>query len=549
MTPSSSRPDRRAFVAALTAATAAACAPAIRGRRDRVDVVIRGGTVFDGLGGAGIEADVALHGGRVHAVGRALKVTGALEIDARGIAVAPGFVDIHSHADGSMFADPLMESVIRQGVTTAIVGQDGGSNAPRAKGAEGDDSDQATLGAWFDRVDQLRPSANVASMIGLGSVRGAVVGADDRPATAGEIIQMRAIVAQAFVDGACGASTGLEYTPGAFASRDELIAITTPAGPRRLPYSTHMRNEDDQLLESIDEAIAIARGAGCPLEIAHLKAQGPRNWPKLAAVYERLAAAQRSGMTVWFDVYPYVAYQTGLSNLFPLWSKDGGTTAFLGRLADPALRTRIQTDTLAKAELIGGWGNVQISSVSNADDKRFEGLRLDAVAKALGADGFDTALGLLVRNRGSVGMIGFAMSEENVVSELAHPLAAICSDGGAVAIAGPARRGSPHPRGLGTFPRVLGHYVRERKALPLADAIAKMTSVPASRVGLRDRGRLSVGSAGDVCVFDPATISDRATFADPFQYAVGVKAVFVNGVPTLLDRTQGARAGRALRVR
>jgi N-acyl-D-amino-acid deacylase len=542
--------SRRVFIEkAATLAGGFVVAPGLLLRsRKAYDLVIRGGTVFDGRGTPGIEADVAITGGRVVAIGRRLPDSARVEIDARGLAVAPGFIDIHSHGDGSLWEDPRAESLVRQGITTIIVGQDGGSRAPREPQAGDSGPRPATFGDLWRSIDELKPAVNVASMIGLGTVRGMVVGNDNRPATAEEITRMRALVADALAAGACGASSGLEYTPGAFASLDELIAVCKPLADRRLPYATHMRNEDDHLLEAIDESIAVARGAGCPLQIAHLKTQGPRNWKRLDDVFARIESASTAGLDVTFDRYPYIAYQTGLTNLFPVWSRDGGTQAFLARLDDGATAQRIKTETLAKVELIGGWDNVQITSVNNPDDKTAEGKRLGSYAASKTVDPYVLTTDMLKRNRGNIGMVGFAMSEPNLERILAHPKAMVCSDGGSFAIEGPARRGSPHPRALGSFPRVLGRYVRERKALTLTDAIRKMTSAPAARLRLA-RGVLTVGAAGDVVVFDPATVEDRATFSEPFAYPVGIKAVIVGGATALLDGSRdGQHSGMALRV-
>ncbi|MFO0095064.1 MAG: N-acyl-D-amino-acid deacylase family protein [Gemmatimonadaceae bacterium] len=506
----------------------------------RHDLVVRGGMVFDGSGGAGREHDVALQGGRIVAIAPRIAERGTEEIDARGLAVAPGFVDIHSHGDGTLREDPRAESVIRQGITTMVVGADGGS---RFSGAEGQ-----SFADWARTMGQIGPAINVASMIGLGSVRESVIGEVDRRATADEVVRMTVMVERALAEGACGASTGLEYTPGAFAPLDELIALCRPLAARRLPYATHMRNEDDRLLEAIDESITVARGARCPLQVSHLKMQGTRNWPKIDASLGRLSDARREGIDAWFDVYPYVAYSTGLSNLFPVWARDGGAAPFLARLRDPATAARIRTESLGKVDVIGGWDNVQISRVSNAGDRDAEGQRLGAWAQARGGDPYEAAVGLLERNRADVGMLGFAMSEENLDRLLAHAYAMVCSDGGGFAVDGPTRRGSPHPRGAGTMPRVLGRYVRERTALTLEDAIHKMTARPADRVPLRDRGRLAVGLAGDVVLFDPARVADAATFANPFQYPVGIAAVVVNGRVAVRDGQHLADAGAVLRA-
>jgi N-acyl-D-amino-acid deacylase len=516
-------------------------------RRAAHDLVIRGGNVIDGTGVPAAEMDVAVSGGRFAAVARRIADKGTVEIDARGLVVAPGFIDIHSHGDGSLFSDPRSESVIRQGVTTIVVGQDGGSRFPsrRTGDDEGGYASYAALGAALDR---LPSSVNVASMIGLGTIRGIVVGADDRPATPDELQRMLTMVRDAIASGACGASSGLEYTPGAFASRAELAALCAPLAAARLPYATHMRNEDDRLLDAIDESIDVARQARCPLQISHLKTQGPRNWGKLDEVFRRIDAARRGGMDIMFDRYPYIAYQTGLTNLFPVWSRDGGTAAFFRRLDDTSTSDRIRRETVAKVELIGGWDNVLISGVGRNGDTTAEGKRLGAFAQSKGSDPYDATVALLRSSNGSVGMVGFAMSEENLERILAHPLGMVCSDGGAFAIDGASRRGSPHPRGLGTFPRVLGRYVRERKALTVEQAVHKMSALPASRIRLADRGRIAPRLAADIVVFDSATVTDKATFEDPFQYPEGIRVVVVNGVVAFRDGERAkAASGRALR--
>ncbi len=532
--------SRRTFITDSSASLfALGVAPALIRLGQEHDIVVRGGTVFDGSGTDGIRADVAITDGRVVALSPRITARGRREIDATGRIVAPGFLDIHSHAEGALREDPRAEGVIRQGVTTIVGGQDGSSG-----GTDGPDA----FGAYLDTLQSVNPAVNVAAMIGLGSVRGTVVGQDDRPASPAELARMTAMVARAVAAGACGASSGLEYTPGAFASTEELIAVCKPLAARGLPYATHMRNEDDRVLESIDESLAVARGAGCPLQISHLKTQGPRNWSRLDTVFARVADARRGGMDVAFDRYPYTAYSTGLTNLFPVWSRDGGTQAFLARLDDPAVAPRIRAATLDKVSLIGGWENVHITSVRAADDRAAEGKRLGTYAQSIAQDPYEVATALLRRSGGNVGMVGFAMSEENLDRILAHPHGMVCSDGGGYAVDGPTRRGSPHPRGMGTFPRVLGRYVRERRALTLAQAIHKMTALPASRLGLRDRGVLAVGRPADVVVFDATTVADRASYEVPFQYPVGIDAVVVNGRIALADTARTPdHSGRILR--
>jgi N-acyl-D-amino-acid deacylase len=540
--------NRRDFVVTGTGSLLAlAGVPALVRQQGAHDLVIRGGQVLDGTAAArAVVADVAISGGRITAVAANIAGRGTEEIDARNLVVSPGFIDLHSHGDGSLREDPRMESLVRQGITTIVAGQDGSSRGGGQGAQAGGNS--GGFSTMLADTEGVGPAVNVMSMIGLGSVRSRVVGANDRPATPDELRQMVALVESALAEGACGASSGLEYTPGAFATREELIALCKPLAARRLPYATHMRNEDDRLLDSIDESIAVARGAGCPLQISHLKTQGPRNWSKLDAVFSRVESSMREGLDVAFDRYPYIAYATGLTNLFPVWSRDGGTEAFLARLADPAVSPRIKSETLAKVDLIGGWENVHISSVRAPEDKAAEGKRLGSYAKSISADPYDLTVAMLNRNRGSIGMVGFAMSEENLDRILAHPRGMVASDGGSFAIEGPTRSGSPHPRGLGTFPRVLGRYVRERKALTLPQAVHKMTAFPASRIRLEDRGRIAAGLAADVVIFDPATVADRATFEQPFAYPEGIRAVIINGGVALRDGQRGSRmTGRVLR--
>ncbi len=504
-------------------------------RRRDYDIVIRGGWIHDGTGAKATLGDVAIRGDRIAAIAPRISERGTTEIDATGMAVSPGFIDIHSHGDSSLRQDPRAESCVRQGITTIVAGADGSS--------------RNDIGEYFRSIAELAPGVNVASMIGLGTLRGDVVGSGNRAATAAEIATMRDLVAAALDAGACGASTGLEYTPGGYASRDELAAVSAPLAARRLPYATHMRNEDDRVLESIDEAIAIARGAGCPLQISHLKMQGPRNWSKLDEAFAKMAAAEASGMSVTFDRYPYIAYSTGLTALFPIDARENGIAGLLKLVDDPATSAGIRDAVLDKVALIGGWDNVQVTSVRETADRGVEGQRIGRYSQSLGQEPYRFTVELIRRN-GGVGMVGFAMSEENLDRIYAHPRSMVCSDGGAFAIDGPTRRGTPHPRGIGSFPRVLGRYVRERGALSLEQAIHKMSGYPAWRCRLADRGTLAAGNFADVVVFDPTTVADTATFEDPYQYPIGIGTVIVNGGVTLRD---GGRAeqghGRAVRAK
>lgn len=525
--------SRREFLGSAAAGLAVfSAAPFVPRRREHA-IVIRGGWLHDGTGARGVVGDLAIDGDRIVALGSRIAAAGTVEIDARGLAVAPGFIDIHSHGDSSLRQDPRAESCVRQGITTIVAGADGGS--------------RSDLDEYFQSIDALRPGVNVASMIGLGTVRGDVVGSGDREATADEIARMTAAIDAALAAGACGASAGLEYTPGGFARTDELARVCRPLAARGLPYAPHMRNEDDRVLDAIDESITVARGAGCPLHISHLKMQGPRNWTKLDDAFARIAAANAEGISTTFDRYPYVAYATSLTALFPIWSREGGTAGLM-RLVDSAdSGARVRAEVLAKIELIGGWDNVQVTSVRDSTDRAVEGKRIGSFASARGEDPYRFTVELIRRN-GSVGMVGFAMSEENLDRIFAHPQSMVCSDGGAFAVDGPTRRGAPHPRGIGSFPRVLGRYVRERGALTLEQAVHKMSGYPAWRCRLPNRGTLAVGNFADVVVFDPSTVADRATFEEPFQYPVGLRTVLVNGALALHEERRGQGSGRAVRA-
>ena len=535
---------RRTFVrAASTAGAGALVAPGLVYGRRRADLVLRGATVYDGTGAAGREVDVGVTGDRITDLGPNLPA-GTEELDLRGLALAPGFVDIHSHADLALLVNDKAESRIRQGVTLEVVGQDGGSVGPwsdegfestreryRRDGVEIDFRDPA---GFVARIDRERPAVNVATMVGNGALRGLVVGNADRPATEAEIALMKELLAEQIRQGCVGLSSGLEYTPSGFADAAELAELASVLRGTGYPYASHMRNEDDRLLAAIEEALHVGRLAGVPVQISHLKAQGRRNYWKADVALDLIERARADGVDVHFDRYPYTAYATGLSNLFPSSARAGGSAAFLRRLRDPETAGRLERACRDKVALLGDWNSVQISG-SNEQTAWARGRLLGDLARERSIDPYELTLQLLEANGGGVGMIGHGMSEENTAKILAHPLGMTCSDGGAYAPYGALSGGAPHPRGYGTFPRLLGHYVRDTGALTLEAAIHKVTQMPARKLRIADRGEIRVGAFADLVAFDPATVADRATFDDPHQYPVGIPVVVVNGVVTLRE--------------
>lgn len=513
------------------------------GLGERADLVVRGALVFDGTGSAGREVDVAVTGDRISAVGANLPI-GGVEIDGRGRALAPGFIDIHSHADTNLLIENRAESRIRQGVTLEVVGQDGGSIGPwsdaqfevtrdgmRGRGIEIDYRDPV---GFVERISRERPAVSVATMVGNGALRSLVIGSEPRPATRSEIERMQEILADLIRRGCVGLSTGLEYTPSGFADAVELVELARVLRGTGYPYASHMRNEDDRLLGAVEEALHVGRVAGVPVQISHLKAQGQRNYWKAAAALRLIDQAAEEGLDVHFDRYPYTAYATGLSNLFPSSFRGGGSSAFLARLRDPDTAAALERACRDKVALLGDWNSVQISS-TNSETAWARGRRMGDLAEERGVEPYELTLRLLEANGGGVGMIGHGMGEENTAMILAHPRGMLCSDGGAYAPYGPLSGGSPHPRGYGSFPRLLGHYARDTEALTLESAIHKVTQMPARKLRLFDRGVIEEGAIADLVVFDPDRIADTATFDNPHQYPVGIDHVVVNGVHTLRE--------------
>lgn len=552
---------RRRFLARSTQAAAGlALAPALRAQpAPRFDLVIRGGEVLDGTGAPAFRADVAISGDAVAAIGTIPAEQARQVVDATGHVVCPGFIDIHTHSDGDIFVYPTADSRVRQGVTTEVTGNCGSSSAPLS-GAGADERRKEYLkdelrASWDDVAsycvfwEKVSCSLNHALLLGQGTLRANAIGVVNRALTSGELASVLRAVEEGMDQGAFGLSTGLQYTPGRFTSREEIAAMARVVARYGGFYASHMRNEDATLLEAVGETIAIGRDARLRVEISHLKAAGQVNWHKQRAALDLIESARAHGVEVLADVYPYTAYSTGLSILLEDWAMDGGRQAMLARLRDPAQRPRIrrEVDANVLAEP-GGYELIVIASVESAANRGVIGKDLRAIAAGWRLEPIDALLRLLDEENGSVPFIGHAMSEANVEELLRHPLVMIGSDGRSMAPVKRAAGTRPHPRSYGTFARVLAHYVRERKALDLPAAVRKMTSLPADQVGLRDRGRLAKGMKADVVVFDPAAVKDEATFETPHRYPTGIPYVLVNGAPVVEKGNHtGKRPGKVLR--
>ena len=506
-----------------------------------LDVIIAGGVVYTGEDTPGIETDVGILGDRIVAVGALGERDAVRRIEADGLAVVPGFVDIHSHAvrndpsDG-IFRWPDAENLIRQGVTTVIGGPDGGSPLP--------------ITDTFAAIEANPASVNFGTFVGHGSIRGAIIGDDDRPPTDEELEQMQAVVRAAMESGAYGLSSGLIYLPGRFATTEEVIALARIAAEYDGIYISHMREEGLDLLKSVAETIRIGEEGGLPTQLTHHKVVGAPMWGKSEDTLRMVDEAIARGVDVSIDQYPYTASSTSLTILFPGWSLDGGRPALLARMEDEELRDRLHADIVYRIETDrGGDDPANIELANCPHDTSINGLDLAEVLRLLEREVTnETAADLLIElvRAGNCSAIFHAMEESDVIRILRHPTTMPSSDGG---IEGPSER-VPHPRNYGTFARVLGYYVRELGVLPFHTAIHKITRLPADRIGLSDRGRIEVGAIADVAVLDPATVIDRATFADPHQYAEGVEHVLVAGEAVLLDgEMTGARPGRVLRSR
>jgi len=548
---------------AMTVAAIVALATGIGAAQD-FDVVIRGGIVYDGTGSPGRRADVGIRGDRVAAVGDLGRARAKAVLEAKGLAVAPGFINMLSWATESLIVDGRSQGDIRQGVTTEIFGE-GDSMGPltpemkaRMRAQQGDlrfEIEWTTLAEYLAYLEKKGVSPNVASYIGAATIREHVVGHDDRAPTAEEMDRMRALVRREMEEGALGIGSSLIYAPGFYARTEELIELCRAAAPYRGKYISHLRSEGDRLLEAVEELIRIGREAGVPAEIYHLKAAGESNWPKMDAVIDRVEAARRAGQPVTADMYTYTAAATGFTACLPPSAMAGGYEALFRRLQDPAERAKILAAMRAAPE---GWEN--LCRAAGSPDrlllvefktealKPLAGKTLAAIAEMRGKDPEETILDLILEDRTRVGVVFFLMSEENVRRQVRLPWVSFGSDAASMAPEGVFLKSSAHPRAYGNVARLLGRYVRDEKLITLEEAVRRLAALPAANLGLADRGVLRRGAFADVVVFDPATVADRATYDQPHRYAVGMRHVLVNGVPVLRDGEHtGATPGRALK--
>jgi len=538
--------NRRDFLkqTAKTAALAGlgGCGPLLQGcaAKKGYDVVIADALVFDGQGGPPAEADIGVVGETIQTIGKIKSGRGKLVLEAKGLAVSPGFIDVHDHTDVSLIVNPKAESVIRQGITTLVSGNCGGSAFPvpdsifeeakeNAKAVYGLDLNWRDMAGFFGRLEEKGIALNYSTLVGHGAIRGAAMGFNDRPPAPEELEKMKSLVEEHMRAGAYGLSSGLEYTPGSFARPEELTELCRVVARFNGIYATHMRDEDEGILESLDECIGAARDSGVRLQIAHLKVGGYRNWPKVDSALAKIDQAKKEGLDLFCDRYPYIAGSTGLDSYFPLWAREGTTEDFLRRLRDPALDEKLRAHLKTHEDRLGSWDKVLISAVLLDKNKYLQGKNILEAARDMGKQPYDFIRDLLIEERAMVGMISFYGNEDVLKKILAHPLVGVGCDGSAIAPYGVLSAGKPHPRNYGTFPRALGKYVREEKLVPLERMINKMTAIPASRFGFAKRGSIQPGHFADLVVFDPDKIADRATWVDPHQYPVGVEYVIVNG--------------------
>jgi dihydroorotase/N-acyl-D-amino-acid deacylase len=527
------------------------------------DLLITHGHIVDGSGSPWFEGSLAVKHGRIAGVGRLNHATARREINASGLVVAPGFIDLHSHSDYTLLVDGNAQSKIRQGVTTEILGESESAGPVLGPAIPGFDKDLqryglkrdwTTLGEYFARLERQGISVNIASYVGSGQVWLDTLGNVNRRPQPEEIKKMEGLVDQAMREGALGLSSGLIYPPNSFMTTDELVTLARVAARHGGIYTSHMRGEGDHWRQALDEAIEIGEKAGLPVHILHFKMDGKKNWGEMREQVEHLEAARNRGVDITADQYPYIAAMTGLEMCIPTKYLEGTSEEIVARLKDPHVRASIR-EAIAQGlagwednevQNVGGWHGVLVASLQKAGNKKYEGHRMDEVARMMGEDPLDALCDLLISEGGSAEAIYFSMSDRDVELAMKQPWVGVGSDG----VAGAPEMtflGKPHPRFYGTFPRFLGVYVRAEKVLTLPDAIRKMTSLAAQITGLTDRGLLRPGMSADITIFDPMKVSDRATFENPTQYPVGIPFVIVNG-EVVIDNGQhtGARPGRVL---
>ncbi|HLN93477.1 MAG TPA: D-aminoacylase [Thermoanaerobaculia bacterium] len=523
------------------------------------DVIFAGGRVVDGTGAPWFRADVGISGDRISAVGDLSRASAKRRVDVSNLVVSPGFIDMLGQSEYNVLVDNRAASKITQGITTEITGE-GSAIAPLnarmiadrkdAWSRYGVTPDWTTLAGYWKAFERARPALNLGTFVGAGGVRDLVVGKDDRAATPSELAAMETAVAQAMEEGAFGLSTSLAYVPDRFASTEEIIALAKVAARYGGTYITHQRDEGDGIDASLDEVFSIAREARIPAQIYHLKTAGKRNWGRMPAVLRRIEQARAEGLDISANQYPWVASANALSASLPLWAREGGREKLLARLRDPAARARVRADFPRNnpdwADQPGS--RILITTVLKPELKKYEGKTIAEIARAEEKDPLDVLMDLVIADNANVGRVTFSMSEEDVKAALAHPLVSMGTDSGARAEDGIYSLEKSHPRAWGSTARILGKYVRDEKVLTLEEAVRKMTSLPASRMGLADRGIVRPGMAADVVVFDPATVRERSTYADPLHYSEGIPFVCVNG-QLVVDsgKITGARPGRALK--
>ncbi len=514
------------------------------------DVLIQRARVIDGSGAPAFIADIAIRGDAIAAVERITSPQARLTIDAAGLTVGPGFIDLHTHSDYTLLVNPLAESKVHQGVTTEVIGNCGTSPAPlgdeaypiiRARMQQQYELEVGwrTLAGYLERLTESGIAVNVVPLVGHGTVRSAVMGYAQRAPTASELARMQGLIADAMTEGAFGLSTGLIYAPGCYADTDELVELAKVVGQAGGMYFSHIRGESDTVLEAAQEAISVGERAGVAVQISHLKAAGRANWEKTTALLDLLDQANARGLDVTGDMYPYTAGATSLGALLPPWAHEGGLAKLLPRLRDPHARARMRQDI--EQGLDGWWNPVRATGwpgvqISRAPQHRsYQGMRLSEVAALRQQDPLEAALDLLLAEEGNAGVVLFMMGDAQVEAILRHSRVMIGSDAGATAPYGVLGRAHPHPRAYGTFPRILGPYVRERGVISLEEAICRMTGLTAWRLGLTDRGFVRPGYKADLVLFDAQRIADQATYDTPHAYPTGVRWVLVNGQILLHD--------------